>query len=249
VTAAVPEHLPAARAAAHRLAATMWECRRAFVYDQEVAPTIDEAIERALGAPESTVFLTDSGDNVTAGAPGDVPTFLARLLAHGAPDAIIAGLADRTALQTCVEAGVGAVVSVELGGKLDRVHAKPLPVTGVVEHLYRPPAERQEPTIATLRIGETRVLVTDIRWAFANLDEIRKAGVEPLVHKIVVHKLGYLLPRLRDAAPREIMALSEGFSDLELTRLPWRYVTRPIFPLDNAMTWRPVITNVAGYDD
>jgi len=54
------------------LAGAMWDCRRAFVYDQEVAPTIDNAIDCARSAPESTVFLTDSGDNVTAGAPGDV---------------------------------------------------------------------------------------------------------------------------------------------------------------------------------
>jgi microcystin degradation protein MlrC len=124
-----------------------------------------------------------------------------------------------------------------------------LPVDGEVEHLYQPTPEKQEPTIATLRVDGVRVLITNIRWAFATLDEIRKAGVEPLDHKIIVHKLGYLLPHLRDAAPREIMALSEGFSDLEYTRLPYRYVIRPIFPLDDAMAWRPQITNVAGYTD
>ena len=102
---------------------------------------------------------------------------------------------------------------------------------------------------ATLRVDGIRVLVTDLRWSFASLDEIRKAAVEPLEHKIIVHKLGYLLPQLRDAAPREILTLTRGFSDLELTRLPYRYVTRPIFPLDDSMTWRPIITNVAGYVD
>jgi microcystin degradation protein MlrC len=249
VTAAGDVYLPKARAAAYRLASTMWECRRAFHFDQEVASSIDEAIDRALRAPERTVFLTDSGDNVTAGAPGDVPTFTARLLVKGAPDAVVAGLCDEAAVRACLAAGVGATVSVALGGKIDTVHAPPLPVTGVVEHLYQPAPEKQEPTIATLRIDGTGVLVTDIRWAFATLDEIRKAGVEPLDHKIIVHKLGYLLPHLRDAAPREIMALSEGFSDLEYTRLPYRYVIRPIFPLDDAMTWRPLITNVAGYTD
>jgi microcystin degradation protein MlrC len=249
VTAAGDAHLPKARAAAYRLASTMWECRRAFHFDQEVAPSIDEAIDRALRAPERTVFLTDSGDNVTAGAPGDIPTFTARLLAKGAPDAIVAGLCDAAAVRACVAAGIGATVSFALGGKIDTEHAPPLPVTGVVEHLYQPATERQEPTVATLRVDGTRVLITDVRWAFATLDEIRKAGVEPLDHKIIVHKLGYLLPHLRDAAPREIMALSEGFSDLEYTRLPYRYVIRPIFPLDDGMAWRPQITSVAGYTD
>ena len=66
---------------------------------------------------------------------------------------------------------------------------------------------------------------------------------------MVVVKLGYLMPELRDAAPREILALSPGYADMDLTRLPYKYVTRPIFPLDGEFAWRPVITNVAGYSD
>ena len=42
-------------------------------------------------------------------------------------------------------------------------------------------------------------------------------------------------------------APTAGRSDL--TRLPWRYETRPIFPLDPDMVWRPLISNVAGYAD
>ena len=92
-----------------------------------------------------------------------------------------------------------------------------------------------------------QVLITDTRKYFSTLDDFRRAGVEPLDHKIVVVKLGYLMPELRDAAPREILALSPGYSDMDLTRLPYRYVTRPVFPLDKAFAWRPMITNVAGY--
>ena len=50
-------------------------------------------------------------------------------------------------------------------------------------------------------------------------------------------------------SPREILALTPGYNDMDLTRLPWRYETRPIFPLDRDMAWRPLISNVAGYAD
>jgi microcystin degradation protein MlrC len=49
---------------------------------------------------------------------------------------------------------------------------------------------------------------------------------------VVIVKLGYLFPELRDAAPREILAMTPGYNDMDLTWLPWRYQTRPIFPLD-----------------
>ena len=42
-----------------------------------------------------------------------------------------------------------------------------------------------------------------LRKAMTTLDDFRNAGVDPLAHKVVVVKLGYLMPQLRDAAPRD----------------------------------------------
>ncbi len=240
-------HLPRAREEVKRLAQAMWDERHNFTFDQEVAASADEAIDLALAAAEDTVFIADSGDNPTAGTPGDVTLFLSWLLAKGVPDAVLAGIPDRAAAQVCFEQGVGATVSLSLGGKLDREHGGPLEVTGVVEHVYRPQADAMEAGIATLRVGGVRVLISDGRNYFSTLDDFRRAGVEPLDHKIVVVKLGYLMPELRDAAPREILALTPGYSDMDLTRLPYRQVTRPVYPLDKGFEWRPVITNAAGY--
>src|SRR5205823_3230998 len=119
---------------AARLAGAVWEQREAFRSDVEtVAPK--EAISRALSAPESTVFISDSGDNVTAGGAGDLPLLLEYLLLAAAPDAVVAGLADAAAVEQCVEAGIGSRVRLAVGGKLDAIHAKPLPVEGTVVHL------------------------------------------------------------------------------------------------------------------
>ncbi|MCY4092348.1 MAG: M81 family metallopeptidase [Caldilineaceae bacterium] len=241
-------HLPHARHEVKRLAQAMWDERHNFTFDQEVAASADEAIDLALAAEEGTVFIADSGDNPTAGTPGDVTHFLARLLAKQTPDAIFAGIPDGTAARACFEQGVGATVSLRLGGKLDSEHGGPLDVTGVVEHLYRPEGDGKEAAIATLGVDGVRVLISDRRNYYSALDDFRRAGVEPLEHKIVVVKLGYLMPELRDAAPREILALTPGYSDMDLTRLPYRQVTRPVFPLDKGFEWRPMISNVAGYD-
>ena len=103
-------HLPHARRQAKRLAQAMWDQRHNFTFDQEVAASADEAIDLALAAEESCVFIADSGDNPTAGTPGDVPYFLSRLLAKDVPDAILAGIPDGEAARICFEAGVGATV-------------------------------------------------------------------------------------------------------------------------------------------
>ena len=240
-------HLPHARRQAKRLAQAMWDQRHNFTFDQEVASSADEAIDLALAAAESCVFIADSGDNPTAGTPGDVPHFLSRLLAKDVPDAIVAGIPDSAAAGICFEAGVGATVTLSLGGKLDTEHGAPVEVTATVEHLYQAGADSKDAAIATVRVGGVHILIADRRTYFSTLNDFRKAGVEPFDHKIVVVKLGYLMPELRDAAPREILALTPGYSDMDFTRLPNRYVTRPIFPLDEEFAWSPVITNVAGY--
>jgi microcystin degradation protein MlrC len=197
--------------------------------------SVDEAIRRAMDAPECPVYLSDSGDNVTAGGAGDNPLFAERLLALGAQDAVVAGLADPQAVRQCAAAGVGAETNLSMGGKLDRAHGRPLSVRGRVQHLD----PSMPPTTATVRVeGVTIVLAAD-RRAFADRASIAAAGVDLGAAKIVVVKLGYLFPDLYDHAPRAIMALSPGATDLRLERLPYRRLTRPIFPLDDGLDWAP----------
>ena len=65
-----------AQAQADRIAATFWARRRDFAVSAE-AYGIEEALDKTLAARESTVFLSDSGDNPGAGGTTDVPALLA----------------------------------------------------------------------------------------------------------------------------------------------------------------------------
>jgi microcystin degradation protein MlrC len=47
-----------------------------------------------------------------------------------------------------------------------------------------------------------------------------------------VVKLGYLEPQIRSIAKRSMMALTTGSTDELFTRLPYRELSRPIYPLD-----------------
>ena len=197
----------------------MWDRRDEFTFDQEVAESVDAAIELGLSAGSTGVFLTDSGDNPTAGTPGDSTYFLSRLLALRVPDAVLAGIPDAEAARICFPAGEGATVTVSLGGKWDHLRTGPLELTGTVTHLFAGDPARAVSPMATLHVGGIHVIITALRKVFVSLDDFRDAGLDALAHKLVVVKLGYLMPALRDAAPREIMALSPGYADMLLERL------------------------------
>ena len=96
----------AARAAAIYLARKIWDARRQFAFGCETAE-LEEGVTRALAAKESTVFLTDSGDNVTASTPGDLPVVLRHLVERKVTSAVVAGLNDGPATSKCFEAGEG----------------------------------------------------------------------------------------------------------------------------------------------
>ncbi|WP_369371294.1 M81 family metallopeptidase [Promicromonospora sp. Populi] len=68
---------------AERLARRYWEARDEFVFVAPAAP-YEECVATALASDQRPYFLSDSGDNPTAGGAGDVTWTLAQLLAEPA---------------------------------------------------------------------------------------------------------------------------------------------------------------------
>jgi len=220
---------------ANRLGAAIWERRAEFKLDMPAAPT-DETIRAGLDAPEKPVFISDSGDNTTAGGAGDSPYFLKRLIALGVTDAVFAGIADPEAVEVCVQAGEGAEVDLVIGGKWDSVFSKPLPARAKVKRIVADHAAG--PRVLVNIAGVDTVLQSD-RCPFVQMAHFQEMGIDVDAYKLVVVKLGYLFPELRDYAPKGLMALSPGFGDQRMDALPFKRLKRPIYPLDPDTEWHP----------
>ncbi|MBV7333554.1 M81 family metallopeptidase [Chloroflexi bacterium TSY] len=218
---------------AAKLAQAYWDARTEFHYGVE-SGTIDECIGLALAATEPTIFISDSGDNPTAGAAGDIPLFVERLLAYPVSTALVAAIPDAGTVARCKRVGIGAKVNVELGGKLDTVNGTPLPIEGLVVTIEAGDSHVGDQVV--LRINQENmtidVIVTEQRKPFTTVTDFEQVGIHPLDYKIVVVKLGYLFPDLIRVAPRALMALSPGASDLNLARLPYQRIERPMYPID-----------------
>lgn len=234
VVAEDEKHFPEALLQAQALANSLWEARYQLDFDVAVAP-IDEAISMAL-EKDSTVFITDSGDNVTAGAAGDGTLALERLLALEVEDAVLAGIVDPEALDKCIEAGVGAEVDLSVGGKIDNVFSQPVLIRGKVLRV-KPMDQDGKQSAAVLQVEGVTLVLLNWTTAFTDPSQFEKVGIDPLEHKIVVVKEGYLFPGLRAIAPHAIMALTPGFANQIMKDLEYKQVRRPIYPLDPEMSW------------
>jgi len=220
----------AGEATAREIAAGIWAARERFAPE---VPTlaIGPAIARARAATDTPVFLSDSGDNVTAGAAGDLTIVLRALIAAGARDTLVVGICNPDAVAACRATGSGARISLSLGGRLDTRNGTPFDTTATVGGL------REDGAVLT--IDGVTVVITTARDGFITLDRFAHFGLDPRAYRIVVVKTGYLFPEMRTIARDAILLLSPGFTDLDLARLPYRRVRRPIFPLDRLLAWAP----------
>jgi microcystin degradation protein MlrC len=85
----------------------------------------------------------------------------------------------------------------------------------------------------TVSIGNVDAIFTELRSAFIEKGNFDKANVDLLSYEIVVVKLGYLFTELKPYADRELFALSDGASCVELARLNLKRIIRPMFPLED----------------
>lgn len=224
-----------AQAEASHLAQQIWDQRENLKLDVPFG-SIDEMIVKA-GEYQQTVFISDSGDNTTAGAPGDNPQVLEALLKHQVKNALVAGVVDAEVLEKCKIAGVGHSIELKIGGTVDYVFGKPLSLKGDLLYLSPDSLMNTDRGAAVLDVNGIKLVVLNARRSFVTVKDFEEVELSPLDYKIVVVKLGYLYPELRDIAPVHLMALTSGFCNLDMRTLPFKRVHRPSYPLDLDMTW------------
>ncbi len=229
---------PAMEEAAKQLAMDYWNARNDFAFGSRTG-TIGETIGWALEAKTRPVVLADSGDNPTAGGAGDRVDMLAALIDAGAEGVIFAGIADRPATDRAYEAGIGATITITIGGTLHPEGTKPLPVSATVLHTVPTPdaLERE----ALLAIGGIQLAITARRRPYHDLADFTRLGLDPRTARIVVVKSGYLSPELAPLANPSLMALSPGIVDQAVQRLPRQRTPRPLFPLDQDFAFTPQV--------
>jgi microcystin degradation protein MlrC len=230
-----------ADALADELAAAAWALRREFLH---TALPVKDAVARALALDGRPVVLADIADNTGGGAAGDTTEILRELLRVGARSATVACLWDPAAVRACLEAGVGATVSLAVGGKVDPRHGAPLAVTGRVRTLsdgrfvhkgpmFRGLEGRLGPT-AVLDVNDVKVILISHRWQTLDPEMIRFVGIDPLGEKILVVKSSIHYRAAFEPIARAILEVdAPGLSSSNLGRFAFTHVRRPIFPLDD----------------
>ncbi|MQY11980.1 hypothetical protein SRB5_21080 [Streptomyces sp. RB5] len=228
----------AVTAGAERLARGFWAARRDFAF---AAPTgtFAACLDEALASAARPFYISDSGDNPTAGGAGDVTWGLAQLLARpefrdpAGPTVLYASVPAPEAVAAAVAAGVGATVTVTAGAAVDARHAGPLTLTGTV-HAVRH-GDRDARTEVVLRVGGVHAILTELRKPYHHEHDFTGLDLNPRTADLVIVKIGYLEPELYAMAADWRLALTPGGVDQGLPRLGHTRIDRPLFPFDPDM--------------
>jgi microcystin degradation protein MlrC len=205
------------------------------------------------GEPGSVYVLADISDSGASGTAGDGTAALKGLLEANARSASIAQIMDREAVDACIAAGVGATVTLTVGGKHDAFHGDPVEVTGMVRLIHEGSFEMGGVMGRGTRSSRGRTVVleingpggielqlTDLRGHPNDLNFFRAFGIEPTERRILVLKsAAHFRAAFEPIATKVIEIDAPGISTPKLKTLDYQNLRRPIYPLDEDFEWTP----------
>jgi microcystin degradation protein MlrC len=236
-----------ARALCDELLDMAWQAREKFVYRIEPLAASLRRAQELGGKSGPPVVLLDHYDNCASGGTMDTMAVLGGILDAGLQDVAAFAICDPQAVEQMKRAGVGARVSLPLGGKFDmpslRLKGRPREVTGevrcIVDGIYRNegPMARGElgdmgPSVL-LDTGKVEIAVISRHVEPHDIAPFRALGIEPekkryLMLKSRVHWRAGLGP----LAKAVVECAGEGVCTSDYSQLQFRRLRRPIYPLD-----------------
>lgn len=202
----------------------------------------EPALKAMLEFNGSPCFLTDSGDNVTAGAPGGNTTVLRQVLAlndyHG-KNILFAEITDKPLCDKYLyNKRVGEHVEFDLGIEINELSSKvhlcgTIISTGDLHNHYHD--VKVVGACWTIKLDDipVTVIIGNRHVSFAEREQYEWANVNLDNYDLIIVKQGYLYPQLKAMAKHYVMSLTEGACMQRTERLIYKKVSRPIYPLDN----------------
>lgn len=230
-----------------RLAQLIWSKKDEFCFQTETYPE-KEAVDVAFKAIEEghalPIYLSDSGDNPTAGSSSDCTGLLKILMDDPRTDhlktpVLYGGIYDPEATRAC-KGKVGQEVTLTFGAKFDHVSSKPITATGTVKaYIENWSRSSVKSDLALFSACGVDIVLAEAHVGYTTPAIFSDLGREAKDADMVVCKLGYLTADQDAVAKRSIMALSKGSTNEDLKTLNYTMVPRPIFPLDDNFEYSP----------
>ena len=195
----------------------------------------DEGVLHAMELARTAtkpIVIADTQDNPGAGGDSDTTGMLRALVRNNAQRAAIGVIYDPQSAKAAHDAGVGATVTLALGGKSGIPGDAPYQQTFVVEKLsdgqfvatgpYYGGRDMDMGPSACLRIGGVRVVVGSHKAQLADQSMYRYVGIEPTEQAILVNKSSvHFRADFEPIAEKLLICAAPGAMPADTAALPW----------------------------
>ena len=229
-----------AERAARRVASEAWRRREEFIVD--LVP-LDRAVAEALAAGEP-VGLIDECDDPAGGGSCDSVAIVRAMCEGGVERGGMSTIFDAEAARAMAAAGTGAELTLRLGAKTDSLHGESLEVGGRVGRVHHGPLAVDTwsgrafdfGAVGVLDVGGVQVVVTERRMVTENVDIFEALGLDVRRMQAVGFKgLGlHVRQALAGKMERFIPVDAVGVTHPDVRKLGrFRRLRRPCWPFDD----------------
>ena len=235
----------AARRLCDELLDQAWSVRQEFVYDSE---PLQQSVSRAKQITQGPVVLLDHCDNCASGGTMDTTVVLAEVLRQGLENAVFYAIFDPTAAEIAARAGVGANITLKLGGRVEMPalieESHPLEVNGKVKFVFDGLFRNHGPmsegvlndtgTTVVLDTGKVEIVIISKHQEPFDSNCLHSAGIDPSKKRYVVLKSRVHWRAGFGNLAREVVDCNGlGVTTSDYSKLKFKNVRRPIYPLDS----------------
>jgi len=200
---------------------------------------VSTGVAAALAFNDRPVVIADPADNAGGGAPSDNTEILRHLIERGVAQAAIGPIWDPIAVRLCFDAGEGARFPLRFGGKTAPASGVPVDavveVTGLARDCWQSFGPSRVPLgdCAAVRTGGVDAVLITKRTQALGLELFTNVGINPHALKLIVVKSSnHFMAAFGPIAKKVIYVESGGPLNRDYRNVPYRRVSRPIWPLD-----------------
>ncbi|PIW26659.1 MAG: microcystin degradation protein MlrC [Rhodospirillales bacterium CG15_BIG_FIL_POST_REV_8_21_14_020_66_15] len=203
---------------------------------------VKSALARGVQAP---IVLADYADNPGGGGYGDATKLLGAMVEADLSNAAFGTIYDPDAALACRNAGLGATIRLELGGKVDpAVQGGPLSLMGTVTAITDGTFAMEGPMTrgarvdmgpsAVFSVGGVDIVVASRRYQNYDRMFFKSVGIDPEKKKVLGVKSAHHFRAACAPIASHIIVVDDGggVTSRNYKDLPYRNVRRPVYPLD-----------------
>lgn len=225
---------------ADRLSDMLWDEHKKLTLN---LPDAENAVKRVIESDKYPVILVEMGDNIGGGSPGDSTFILSELIKQNASGYVVV-ICDPECVQSCVQAGVGNKVSLQVGGKADNQHGEPVSIRGTIRSIHDGHFIETEPRhggqrnhdqglTAVVTVDDSLVVLTSKRQTPFSLHQLYSLGIDPERMRMIVVKAAIAYRAAYEPIAGKIIEVdTPGLTAVNPLHFTYNNVRRPLFPLD-----------------